>query len=241
MNKAEAKAILDQELDRFRSMPYEELTGIVGGEVYTAERTAPSGETYQVEIETFWEDQQGMYFNYMKRDGSYNTGDYPNYGRSTTMFKTREINKPWPFDPVPNPYYEGWPFPAVTGEGITVMGPNVADADHGQIFRTRPQKYEWAPDTYVAFMIRSGCDMGVSRDGVNWRPELGGKPLLGPAPPGNFGSADGKHGNNHSVHPAKLFIRGNRVRIWYFAESNQPEPGNRYAPQRIGLMEARVE
>jgi hypothetical protein len=119
--------------------------------------------------ETFWDDQQGMYFNYIKRDGSYNTGDYPNYGRSTTIFKTREINKPWPFDPVSNPYYEGWPFPAVTGEGITVMGPNLADADHGQIFRTRPQKYEWAPDTYVAFMIRSGCDMGVSRDGVNWK------------------------------------------------------------------------
>ncbi|MHC4477128.1 MAG: LamG-like jellyroll fold domain-containing protein [Planctomycetota bacterium] len=119
--------------------------------------------------ETFWDDQQGMYFNYIKRDGSYNTGDYPNYGRSTTMFKTREINKPWPFNPVPNPYYEGWPFPAVTGEGITVMGPNVVDADNGQIFRTRPQKYEWAPDTYVAFMIRSGCDMGVSRDAVNWK------------------------------------------------------------------------
>ncbi|MHC4193009.1 MAG: LamG-like jellyroll fold domain-containing protein, partial [Planctomycetota bacterium] len=119
--------------------------------------------------ETFWDDQQGCYFNYIKRDGSYNTGDYPNYGRSTTMFRTREINKTWPFNPVPNPYYEGWPFPAVTGEGITVMGPDIFDPDQGQIFRTRPQKYEWAPDTYVAFMIRSGCDMAVSRDAVNWK------------------------------------------------------------------------
>ncbi|MHC4389540.1 MAG: LamG-like jellyroll fold domain-containing protein, partial [Planctomycetota bacterium] len=41
--------------------------------------------------ETFWDDQQGMYFNYIKRDGSYNSGEYPNYGRSTTMFKSREI------------------------------------------------------------------------------------------------------------------------------------------------------
>jgi hypothetical protein len=119
--------------------------------------------------ETFWDDQQGCYFNYIKRDGSYNTGEYPNYGRSTTMFRSRQINKAWPFNPVPNPYYEGWPFPAVTGEGITVMGPDLFDPDNGQIFRTRPQKYEWAPDTYVAFMIRSGCDMGISRDAVNWK------------------------------------------------------------------------
>jgi hypothetical protein len=133
--------------------------------------------------ETFWDDQQGMYFNYIKRDGSYNTGDYPNYGRSTTMFKSREINKAWPLNKVPNPYYEGWPFPAVTGEGITVLGPDIFDPDYGQIFRTRPQKYEWAPDTYVAFMFRSGCDMGVSRDAVNWklRPELGFY-----MPPGRF-------------------------------------------------------
>jgi hypothetical protein len=119
--------------------------------------------------ETFWDDQQGCYFNYIKRDGSYSTGDYPNYGRSTTMFKTREVNKAWPFNKVPNPYYEGWPFPAVTGEGITVLGPDIFDPDQGQIFRTRPQKYEWAPDTYVAFLIRGGCDMAVSRDAVNWK------------------------------------------------------------------------
>lgn len=119
--------------------------------------------------ETFWDDQQGCYFNYIKRDGSYNTGDYPNYGRSVTMFKTRQVNKAWLFNHVPNPYYEGWPFPAVTGEGVTVMGPDIFGPDEGQIFRTRPQKYEWAPDTYVAFLIRGGCDMAVSRDSVNWK------------------------------------------------------------------------
>ena len=119
--------------------------------------------------ETFWDDQKGCYFNYIKRDGSYNTGDYPNYGRGTTMFKTRQVNKAWPFNRIPNPYFEGWPFPAVTGEGVTVMGPDIFGPDRGQIFRTRPQKYEWAPDTYVAFLIRGGCDMAVSRDAVNWK------------------------------------------------------------------------
>lgn len=125
--------------------------------------------------ETFWDDQQGMYLNYIKRDGSYSTGDYPNYGRSVTMFKTRQVNKTWPFNRVANPYFEGWAFPALTGEGVTIMGPNVMNPNKGQIFRTRPQKYIWAPDTYVAFLIRGGGDMAVSRDAVNWniRPELG--------------------------------------------------------------------
>lgn len=119
--------------------------------------------------ETFWDNQQGMYLNYIKRDGSYSTGDYPNYGRSVTMFKTRQVNKTWPFNRVANPYFEGWAFPAVTGEGVTIMGPNLMDPDNGQIFRTRPQKYIWAPDTYVAFLIRGGADMALSRDGVHWK------------------------------------------------------------------------
>jgi len=118
--------------------------------------------------ETFWDDQQGLYFNYIKRDGSYSTGDFPNYGRSVTIFKTSEPTKPWPINKVPDPYFEGWPFPAVTGEGLTVMGPDITDPDRKQIFRTRPQKYPWAPDTYLAFLIRGGADMAVSRDAINW-------------------------------------------------------------------------
>jgi hypothetical protein len=50
------------------------------------------------------------------------------------------------------------------------MGPDLTDPDRGQIFRTRPQKYRWAPDTYVAFLMRNGqADMAVSRDGVQWK------------------------------------------------------------------------
>ena len=132
--------------------------------------------------ETFWDDQQGMYMNYIKRDGSYNTGQFPNYGRSTTMFKSREVNKTWPFNVLPNPYFEGWPFPAVTGEGVTIMGPELLNPNKAQIFRTRPHKYEWAPDTYMAFMFRSHSGhLGLSRDGVNWkiRPEMNYMPLSG--------------------------------------------------------------
>jgi hypothetical protein len=55
MNKTEAKTILNAELDRFRTMPYADLGASVGGPVYTCERVGVSGETYLVEIETFWE------------------------------------------------------------------------------------------------------------------------------------------------------------------------------------------
>ena len=119
--------------------------------------------------ETFWDDQRGFYVNLLKRDGSYNTGDFPAYGRGATLFETREVAKAWPMKDVPNPYYEGWAYPAVTGEGITVMGPDIFDPDRGQVFRTRARKYPWAPDTYVAFLARNGhTELAVSRDGIKW-------------------------------------------------------------------------
>ena len=80
----------------------------------------------------------------------------------------------------------------------------------------------------------------TSADGIKWEAALDNKPLLGPAPPGNFGSADGKTGNNHAVHPTKMIVRGDQVRIWYGAEGNKPRTGRRYAASAIGLMEARI-
>ncbi|MBP88122.1 MAG: hypothetical protein CMJ64_15620 [Planctomycetaceae bacterium] len=80
----------------------------------------------------------------------------------------------------------------------------------------------------------------TSADGIQWKPALDNKPVLGPAPPGNFGSADGKTGNNHAVHPTKMIVRGDRVRIWYGAEGSKPLPGRRYAASAIGLMEGRI-
>ena len=81
----------------------------------------------------------------------------------------------------------------------------------------------------------------TSRDGIRWKPALGGKPVLGPAPPDNFGSANGKKGNNHSVHPSKLIVIKDRLRIWYGAEGHKPLSGKQYAPSAIGLMEASPE
>ena len=54
MSKTEAKAILDAEIDLFRTMPYADVVASIG-QVYTCERVGVSGATYQVEIEAFWE------------------------------------------------------------------------------------------------------------------------------------------------------------------------------------------
>jgi len=119
--------------------------------------------------ETFWDDQRGVYVNLLKRDGSYSTGDYPAYGRGGTLFETREVGKAWPFKELANPYYEGWPYPAVTGEGITVFGPDLFNPNRGHVFRTRAVKYPWAPDTYVAFLARNAhTELAVSRDCIRW-------------------------------------------------------------------------
>jgi len=74
-----------------------------------------------------------------------------------------------------------------------------------------------------------------SEDGIRWKQALSHQPLLGPAPPGNFGSAKG---NNHAVHPTKMIVLNNRVLIWYGAEGNKPAEGKLYAPSAIGLMQA---
>jgi hypothetical protein len=54
MNKEEAKSVLNNELDRFRTMSYEYLVRTVGDAVYTTEQTGRSGEKYLIQIKTKW-------------------------------------------------------------------------------------------------------------------------------------------------------------------------------------------
>jgi len=70
----------------------------------------------------------------------------------------------------------------------------------------------------------------VSDNGIDWAPAWDGQPVLGPAPKGNFGSAG--RGGNHSVHPTKFIVTGNRVRVWYTGEDGSPPHF-----QRPGLMQ----
>ena len=81
--------------------------------------------------------------------------------------------------------------------------------------------------------------MATSRDGINWKQAKNNQQVLGPAPPGNFGSADGKKGNNHCVHPTKFVVLKDRIRVWYGAEGNKAPPGKKYALSGVGLMELR--
>ncbi len=54
MNKEEAKSVLNNELDRFRTMSHEDLVRTVGDGVYTTEQTGISGEKYLIQIKTKW-------------------------------------------------------------------------------------------------------------------------------------------------------------------------------------------
>ncbi|MHC4575730.1 MAG: LamG-like jellyroll fold domain-containing protein, partial [Planctomycetota bacterium] len=122
------------------------------------------------EAETYWDDQRALYTDFLKRDSSYNDATCPGGGRRAVLFESTEVLKTWPFVVRPDPYYEGWPMPAVTCEGPIAMPTTAA----GQVYRTRAIKYPWAPDTYLAFVWRypsddaRKVDLGISRDGVNW-------------------------------------------------------------------------
>ena len=58
MNKDEAKTILERELSRYRGLAYSELLFLAGGSE-TFARPAPSGVTYQVEMQVFFDDEAG--------------------------------------------------------------------------------------------------------------------------------------------------------------------------------------
>jgi hypothetical protein len=52
MDNIEAKLVLSDELSRYRELPYAELFSLIDHSE-TFERTAPSGVTYQIEMQVF--------------------------------------------------------------------------------------------------------------------------------------------------------------------------------------------
>ena len=56
MDEIEAKSILERELSRYRSCSYTELLSLVGRDA-TFECASPSGVTYQVEVQVFFDDR----------------------------------------------------------------------------------------------------------------------------------------------------------------------------------------
>lgn len=58
MNKEEARAELAKEMQLWRSRSYSELAGLLD-EVIVKEVAGPTGATYQIEIQIFWDAQLG--------------------------------------------------------------------------------------------------------------------------------------------------------------------------------------
>jgi len=57
MNKPEAIDLLDKEMDSFRSLQHDELANLIDREPTTIEVDRNSGDIYQIEINTYWDDK----------------------------------------------------------------------------------------------------------------------------------------------------------------------------------------
>lgn len=58
MDETEARSILEQELQAYKTRSYSELVELIG-RTGTDRRRAPSGTVYQVEVQVFWDDGPG--------------------------------------------------------------------------------------------------------------------------------------------------------------------------------------
>lgn len=124
------------------------------------------------DAETYWDDQRGVYSTFLRRDTGHYTAENPGSGRAALYFESSEVFKTWPFRMLAKPYFHTFSLPCPTGEGPTIFKEN----ETGQVYRTRAIKYPWAPDVYVSFPWRYRAedqtrrvDLGVSRDGLNWK------------------------------------------------------------------------
>ncbi len=126
--------------------------------------------------ESFYDDQQGTYVTYLKRDASFNNPQAINpEKRVSVRFETRDPYRVWPFKKMIQPYFEYGPYPSVTGEGVTQFVLPHGPPGYEQVYRTRVLKYPYAADTYLAFpwIYQSNSDdrnvsIAYSRDGNEW-------------------------------------------------------------------------
>jgi len=126
--------------------------------------------------ESFYDDQQGTYVTYLKRDASFSNPEAINpEKRVSVRFETQNPYRVWPFQKMKQPYFEYAPYPSVTGEGVTQFILPHGPPGYEQVYRTRVIKYPYAPDTYLAFpwIYQSNSDdrnVGIahSRDGNEW-------------------------------------------------------------------------
>ena len=59
MDKKEASTVIAKELRKYRSRSYGELRDLIGGEVDAYSVNGPSGTEYQIEVQVFWDGEEG--------------------------------------------------------------------------------------------------------------------------------------------------------------------------------------
>ena len=65
MDIKEAKHIIQAELDFLRAKSYSDLVKLIDSEHITTERTGPSGNVYQIEIQAFWDSKPNSHIRIM--------------------------------------------------------------------------------------------------------------------------------------------------------------------------------
>lgn len=113
----------------------------------------------------FWDDQRGVYQAYF-RAVSENAATRRRAGHAVIP----DLFQPWPFKPVEWPWIDDLVLARPARGELPILDTG------GQVYRFKAHKYEWAPDTYVAFPwryvfetnVRPGSFLMVSRDGANW-------------------------------------------------------------------------
>jgi len=171
--------------------------------------------------ESYYDDQQGRYVLFIRRDTSFRTSTCPGGARQCILFETQEPAKTWPFKHLEQPYYEGWTLPAVTCEGPVIFD----ETESGQAYRSRVIKYPWAPDVYLAFVWRfpsdqgddpaRHVDLGVSRNGKQWK-------FFEPTQGWYIPIKDDHDAEQLSLYG--LILRGNE--IWQYTDHGGPHGGS---------------
>ena len=113
----------------------------------------------------FWDDQRGVYQAYFRA-----VSESAATRRRAGHAVIKDLFKPWPFKPVDWPWIDDLVLARPSRGELEILDTG------GQVYRFKAHKYEWAPDTYVAFPwryvfetnVRPGSFLMVSRDGANW-------------------------------------------------------------------------
>lgn len=86
MNKQEARAVLRSEMARWRQKSWSELEEHIGHQG-TEQRHGPSGTVYQLEIQTFWDDESKEVIRCL---GAIDDGGWRAYSPLTEDFLMRQ-------------------------------------------------------------------------------------------------------------------------------------------------------